>query len=57
VVELIHTGLNHRFDMCVTFTVNYSFSEMRRLRRQRDALGDRFRESQDQGDSVFHRCS
>jgi hypothetical protein len=26
VVELIHADLNIRFDMCVTFTANYSFS-------------------------------
>jgi hypothetical protein len=31
VVELTHSGLNLRFDMCVVFTVNYSFSESRRL--------------------------
>jgi hypothetical protein len=28
VVELIHPVLNHRFDMSVVFTINYSFSEM-----------------------------
>jgi hypothetical protein len=26
VVELIHPDLNHRFDMSVIFTANYSFS-------------------------------
>jgi hypothetical protein len=39
--------------MCVIFTANYFFSEGRRLCRQRNALGDRLRESQDQADSVF----
>jgi hypothetical protein len=28
VVELIHPGLNTKFDIDVTFTVNYSFSVM-----------------------------
>jgi hypothetical protein len=33
VVELIHPGLNPKFDMYVTFTTNYSFSGRRHLRR------------------------
>jgi hypothetical protein len=32
-VELIHPVLNLRFDMCVVFTTNYSFSMRRRLHR------------------------
>jgi hypothetical protein len=36
---------------------NYFFSEMRRLHQQRDALGDRFRDSQNQTDSVFQMWS
>jgi hypothetical protein len=48
VVELNHPGSNPRFDMGVAFTANYSFSERRRPRRQRGAIGDRLRESQDQ---------
>jgi hypothetical protein len=48
VVELTHSGLNSIFDMSVVFTANYFFSGRRRPRRQRDALGDRLRESQDQ---------
>jgi hypothetical protein len=46
-VKLTHLGSNTKFDMDVTFTANYSFSERRRPRRQRDTLGDRLRESQD----------
>jgi hypothetical protein len=57
VVELTHTGLNPRFGMRVVFTANYSFSGRRCTRRQRGALGDRLRESQDQADLVFRRCS
>jgi hypothetical protein len=53
VVELTHPGSNPRFDMGAAFTVNCSFSERRRPRRQRAALGDRLYESQDQTDSVF----
>jgi hypothetical protein len=30
VMELTHPGSNSRFDMCVAFTTNYSFSERRR---------------------------
>jgi hypothetical protein len=30
VMELTHPGSNPRFDMCVIFTTNYSFSERRR---------------------------
>jgi hypothetical protein len=56
-VELTHTCLNLRFDMSVAFTANYSFSGRRRPHRQRDALGDRLNESQDQTDSVFQMCS
>jgi hypothetical protein len=57
VVELTHPDSNPRFDMCVAFTANYSFSERRRPRRQQYALSDRLHESQDQADSVFRRCS
>jgi hypothetical protein len=57
VVKLIHSDLNSRFDMCVAFTANYSFSGSRRLHRQRNALSDRLRESQEQADSVFQRYS
>jgi hypothetical protein len=57
VVELTHLGLNTRFDMGVIFTANYFFSGRRHPRRQRDVLSDRLRESQDQVDSVFQRCS
>jgi hypothetical protein len=39
--------------MCVVFTVNYFFSGRRRPCRQRNALGDRLRESEDQVGSVF----
>jgi hypothetical protein len=56
VVELIHPGSNPRFNICVTFTINYSFSGRRRLRRQRVTLGDRLYESQDQAGSVFVLC-
>jgi hypothetical protein len=44
-VELIHTGLNSKFDMSVTFMANYSFSERRRPHQQRYALGDRLYKS------------
>jgi hypothetical protein len=57
VVELTHPGSNPRFDMSVTFTANYFFSVRRRPRRQRCALGDRLRESQDQVGLVFRMCS
>jgi hypothetical protein len=30
VVKFIHPGSNLKFDMCVVFTANYSFSERRR---------------------------
>jgi hypothetical protein len=61
VLKLTHSGSNSRFDMCVVFTVNYSvaftanysFSERRRPRRQRDAIGDQLHKSQDQVGSVF----
>jgi hypothetical protein len=43
VVKLTHPGLNPRFDMGVR--ANYSFSERRRPRRQRCALGNRLHES------------
>jgi hypothetical protein len=56
VVKLTHPDLNPIFDMSVAFTANYSFSRQR-PRRQRDALDDRLRESQDQAGSVFRRCS
>jgi hypothetical protein len=56
VVKLIHPGLNFRFDICVVFMINYSFSGRRRSRRRRDALGDRLRESQDQADLAFQMC-
>jgi hypothetical protein len=48
VVELTHLDSNPKFDIGVAFTTNYSFSGSRRLRRQRGALDDRLRESQDQ---------
>jgi hypothetical protein len=57
VLELIQPDLNIRFNMCVIFMTNYSFSMKRCLRRQRDAFGDRLCESQDQADSVFRICS
>jgi hypothetical protein len=44
VVELAHSGLNPKFDISVAFTTNYSFSEWRRLHRQRCALGDQLHE-------------
>jgi hypothetical protein len=47
VVELTHSCFNPRFNMSVAFIINYSFSEWRCPRRQRDALGDRVCESQD----------
>jgi hypothetical protein len=51
--ELIHPDSNPRFDMCVTFIVNYSFSERRRSRRQRDTLVNRLHESQDKSTQSF----
>jgi hypothetical protein len=45
VVELNHTCSNTKFDMCVVFTANYSFSGRRRPRRQRCTLDDRLHES------------
>jgi hypothetical protein len=57
VVKLTHPGSNSSFDIGVVFMTNYSFSGRRHLRRQRDTLGDRFCESQDQVDSVFQMCS
>jgi hypothetical protein len=56
VTELTHSGSNPRFDICVTFMINYSFSGRRRPHRQRGALGDQLRESQDQTGSVFQMC-
>jgi hypothetical protein len=56
-IKLTHLDLNHRFDMSVTFTTNYSFNSRRRLRRQRDALSDRLHEFQDKAGSVFRICS
>jgi hypothetical protein len=56
-LQLTHPGLNLSFDMSITFMTNYSFSGRRHPRRQRDTLGDRLRESQDQAGLVFHRCS
>jgi hypothetical protein len=53
VMKLIHSCSNSRFDMCVIFMTNYSFSRGRCPCRQRCALGDRLCESQDQSDSVF----
>jgi hypothetical protein len=53
VVELNHSDLNSRFDMNVAFMTSYSFSGRRRPCRQRIALGDRLRESQNQAVSVF----
>jgi hypothetical protein len=57
VVELIHSCLNHKFDMSVAFTANYFFSRRRHFHQQRDAFDDRFYESQDQTDSVFQMYS
>jgi hypothetical protein len=34
IVKLIYLDLNLKFDMSVIFTINYSFSERRRPRRQ-----------------------
>jgi hypothetical protein len=56
VVKLTHSGSNLRFEIGVIFMTNYYFSWRRRSHRQRDALGDRLRESQDQVGSVFQRC-
>jgi hypothetical protein len=56
-VKLTHLDSNSRFEMIVVFTANYSFSGRQRPRRQRDTLGDRFRESQDQAGSVFRAQS
>jgi hypothetical protein len=56
-VELTHPDLNTRFDIGVAFMTNYFFSGRRCSHRQQDALDDRLRESQDQTDSVFWRCS
>jgi hypothetical protein len=33
VVKFIHPGSNLKFDMCVVFTANYSFSERQRPHR------------------------
>jgi hypothetical protein len=44
-VELIHSDLNSIFDMSIVFMTNYSFSERRCPRQQRDALDDRLCES------------
>jgi hypothetical protein len=52
-MELIHLGSNPKFDMGIVFTANYSFSERRRLHRQRYALGDRLHKFQDQAGSTF----
>jgi hypothetical protein len=57
VVKLIHSCLNFRFNMSFIFTANYFFSGMRCLYRQWGALDDRLRESQDEVNSVFQRCS
>jgi hypothetical protein len=57
VVELIHLNSNLRFDMVVVFMANYSFSGRRYPHRQQCALDDRFRESQDQANSVFRMFS
>jgi hypothetical protein len=53
VMKLIHLGLNHKFNMIVIFTTNYSFSGSRRPRRQRDVFDDRLRKSQNQTGLVF----
>jgi hypothetical protein len=57
VVKLIHHNSNSRFDIGVAFTANYSFSRRRGPNRQRDALSNRLRESQNQVGSVFRRWS
>jgi hypothetical protein len=56
VVKLTHPDSNPRFDMCIVFMANNSFSGMRRPHRERCTLGVRLRESQDQVDLVFQRC-
>jgi hypothetical protein len=56
-VQLIHTCSNLIFDMRVEFTANYSFSRRRYPRRQRDTIGDRLHEFQDQAGSVFQMYS
>jgi hypothetical protein len=56
VVEPIHTDSNPRFDICIAFTANYSFSGRRRPHRQRCALGDRLRESKIKSAQSF-RCA
>jgi hypothetical protein len=55
VVELIYSDLNLKFDMSIVFMTNYFFYSSRHSRQQRDALGDRLRESQDQVGSVFQK--
>jgi hypothetical protein len=40
VVKLTYLDSNFRFGMCVVFTINYSFSDSRRLHRQRNVLID-----------------
>jgi hypothetical protein len=53
---LLYPGLNHRFDMGVTYTVNYFFSGRRCSRRQRDVLDDRLHKFQYQPNLVFQTC-
>jgi hypothetical protein len=53
VVKLIHPDSNIRFGMSIAFMTNYYFSGTRRPRRQRNALSDRLRESQDQSAQSF----
>jgi hypothetical protein len=45
IVKLTYSNLNFIFNICIIFMGNYYFSERRYLHRQRDVLGDRFRES------------
>jgi hypothetical protein len=57
VMEVTQLGLNPKFDMCVIFMANYSYSGRRRPRRQWGVLSDRLYESKDQIGSVFQMCS
>jgi hypothetical protein len=53
VMELTHSDSKSTFDICVIFTTNYSFNGRRCFHRQRCALSDRLRKSQDQAGSVL----
>jgi hypothetical protein len=45
VVELTHLDLNSKFDICVVFTSNYSFSGKQRSYQQLCVIDDRLCES------------